>query len=87
MNIEGLSEATLEKFIAKGFIHKLGDIFRLETYKEQIVSMEGFGQKSYDNLMQSIEKAQDTTLVRILYGIGIAGIGLANAKVLCKASS
>ena len=84
MNIEGLSEATLEKFIAKGFIHKLGDIFRLETYKEQIVSMEGFGQKSYDNLMQSIEKAQDTTLVRILYGIGIAGIGLANAKVLCK---
>ena len=84
MNIEGLSEATLEKFIAKGFVHKLGDIFRLETYKEQIVSMEGFGQKSYDNLMQSIEKAQDTTLVRILYGIGIAGIGLANAKVLCK---
>ena len=84
MNIEGLSEATLEKFIARGFIHKLGDIFRLDSYKEKIVSMEGFGQKSYDNLMQSIEKAQDTTLVRILYGIGIAGIGLANAKVLCK---
>ena len=84
MNIEGLSEATLEKFIARGFIHKLGDIFRLDSYKEKIVSMEGFGQKSYDNLMQSIEKAKDTTLVRILYGIGIAGIGLANAKVLCK---
>lgn len=84
MNIEGLSEATLEKFIARGFIHKLGDIFRLDSYKEKIVSMEGFGQKSYDNLIQSIEKAKDTTLVRILYGIGIAGIGLANAKVLCK---
>lgn len=84
LNIEGLSEATLEKFIAKGFIHKLGDIFRLEEHKDEIVSMEGFGTKSYDNLMQSIEKAKDTTLVRILYGLGIAGIGLANAKVLCK---
>ena len=84
LNIEGLSEATLEKFIAKGFIHKLGDIFRLSAYKDEIVSMEGFGQKSYDNLMQSIEKAKDTTLVRILFGLGIAGIGLANAKVLCK---
>lgn len=84
LNIEGLSEATLEKFIAKGFLHKLGDIFRLEAHKDEIVSMEGFGQKSYDNLMQSIEKAKDTTLVRILYGLGIAGIGLANAKVLCK---
>lgn len=84
LNIDGLSEATLEKFIAKGFIHKLGDIFRLQQYKDEIVGMEGFGQKSYDNLMQSIEKAKDTTLVRILYGLGIAGVGLANAKVLCK---
>ncbi len=84
LNIDGLSEATLEKFIAKGFIHKLGDIFRLEQYKDEIVHMEGFGQKSYDNLIQSIEKAKETTLVCILYGLGIAGIGLANAKVLCK---
>ncbi len=84
LNIDGLSEATLEKFIAKGFIHKLGDIFRLEQYKDEIVAMEGFGQKSYDNLIQSIEKAKDTTLVRVIYGLGIAGIGLANAKVLCK---
>lgn len=84
LNIDGLSEATLEKFIAKGFIHKLGDIFRLEQYKDEIVHMDGFGQKSYDNLIQSIEKVKETTLVRILYGLGIAGIGLANAKVLCK---
>lgn len=84
LNIDGLSEATLEKFIAKGFIHKLGDVFRLAQYKDEIVAMEGFGQKSYDNLIQSIEKAKDTTLVRVLYGLGIAGIGLANAKVLCK---
>ncbi len=84
LNIDGLSEATLEKFIAKGFIHKLGDIFRLAQYRDEIVAMEGFGQKSYDNLIQSIEKAKDTTLVRVIYGLGIAGIGLANAKVLCK---
>lgn len=84
LNIDGLSEATLEKFIAKGFIHKLGDIFRLAQYKDEIVSMEGFGQKSYDNLIKSIDKAKDTTLVRVIYGLGIAGIGLANAKVLCK---
>ena len=84
LNIEGLSEATLEKFIGKGFLHTLGDIFRLEQYKDEIVSMEGFGEKSYDNLMQSIKKAQETTLVRVLFGLGIAGIGLANAKVLCK---
>ena len=84
LNMDGLSEATLEKFIAKGFIHKLGDIFRLSQYKDEIVAMEGFGQKSYDNLIKSIEKAKDTTLVRVIYGLGIAGIGLANAKVLCK---
>ena len=84
LNMDGLSEATLEKFIAKGFIHKFGDIFRLSQYKDEIVAMEGFGQKSYDNLIKSIEKAKDTTLVRVIYGLGIAGIGLANAKVLCK---
>lgn len=84
LNIDGLSEATLEKFIAKGFIHKLGDIFRLAQYRDEIVAMEGFGQKSYDNLIKSLEKAKDTTLVRVIYGLGIAGIGLANAKVLCK---
>ncbi len=84
LNIDGLSEATLEKFIAKGFLHKLGDIFRLERFQEEIIRLEGFGQKSYDNLIQSIEKAKETTLIRVLYGLGIAGIGLANAKVLCK---
>lgn len=84
LNIDGLSEATLEKFIAKGFIHKFGDIFRMGQHKDEIVAMDGFGQKSYDNLIESIEKAKDTTLVRVIYGLGIAGVGLANAKVLCK---
>ena len=84
LNIDGLSEATLEKFIAKGFIHVYSDIFHLDRYEQEIKSMEGFGEKSYDNLQKSIEKARTTTLPRLLYGLGIAGIGLANAKVLCR---
>lgn len=84
LNIDGLSEATLEKFIAKGFIRAFSDIFHLDRYREEIQSMEGFGEKSYENLQKSIEKAKVTTLPRLIYGLGIAGIGLANAKVLCK---
>lgn len=84
MNIDGLSEATLEKFIAMGFIHNFGDIFEIGKYKEQIVEMEGFGQKSFDNLMASLEKAKETTLAKVIYSLGIAGIGLANAKVICR---
>ena len=85
LNIEGLSEATLEKFIARGFIRKVDDIFHLERYADEIREMEGFGEKSCDNLLRSIETARDTTLPRLLYGLGIAGIGLANAKLICKA--
>ena len=84
MNIYGLSEATLEKFIAMGFIHNLGDIFEIGKYKDQIVEMEGFGQKSFDNLMASLEKAKETTLAKVIYSLGIAGIGLANARVICR---
>ena len=84
MNIDGLSEATLEKFILKGFIKDFGDIFEIEKYKDEIVSMEGFGQKSYDNLIASIEKASHTTLPRLIYSLGISNVGNANAKVICK---
>ena len=84
MNIDGLSEATLEKFILKGFIKDFGDIFEISRYKEEIVNMEGFGEKSYENLMASIERARHTTLPRLLYSLGIANIGLANAKVICR---
>ena len=84
MNIVGLSEATLEKFIARGFIHDFGDIFEISRYKDEIVEMEGFGQKSYDNLMESLERAKETTLPRVIYSLGIANIGLANAKVICR---
>ena len=84
LNIDGLSEATLEKFIGKGFIHSFSDIFHLDRYKDEITQMEGFGEKSYNNLAESIEKARNTTLPRLIYGLGIAGIGLANAKVICR---
>lgn len=84
LNIDGLSEATLEKFIGKGFIHSFSDMFHLDRYKDEITRMEGFGEKSYRNLMDSIEKARITTLPKLIYGLGITGIGLANAKVICK---
>ena len=84
MNIDGLSEATLEKFIARGFIHDIGDIFEISRYRDEIVEMEGFGQKSYDNLIESLERAKETTLPRVIYSLGIANIGLANAKVICR---
>ncbi len=84
LNVEGLSEATLEKFIGKGFINTYADIFHLDRYAEEIQQMEGFGEKSYINLQKSVEKARTTTLPKLIYGLGIANIGLANAKVICK---
>ncbi len=84
MNIEGLSEATLEKFIINGYIKDLTDLFHLDRYEEQIKNMEGFGEKSYENLQNSIEKARTTTLPRLVYSLGIPNIGIANAKVICR---
>lgn len=84
MNVDGLSEATIEKFIAKGFIKELADLFHLNTYKEEIVTMEGFGEKSYSNLIDSIEKARTTIPARFLYSLGIQNIGLSNAKLICR---
>lgn len=85
LNIEGLSEATLEKFIGAGFIREFADMFHLDRYREEITHMDGFGEKSYENLIQSVTIASHTTLPRLIYGLGIAGIGVANAKMLCKA--
>ena len=82
--MEGLSEASLEKFIARGFIHEFADIFRLERWREEIVGMEGFGEKSYENLMASIKKARKTTLAKVIYSLGILNIGLAVAKLICR---
>ena len=85
MNIDGLSEATIEKFIAKGLIKEPADLFKIAVHRDTIVSMEGFGQKSFENLAASVEKARDTTPERLLYSLGISGIGVANAKVIMKA--
>lgn len=84
LNIAGLSEATLEKFIGVGMIHEYADIFHLDRHQEEIVEMDGFGQKSYDNLIAAAEKASHTTLPRMVYGLGVVGIGLANAKMICR---
>ena len=84
MNIDGLSEATLEKFINAGFLHEFADLYHLDEHQEEITSMEGFGEKSYRNMMDAINKSRETTLPRVLYSLGIPNIGVANAKMLCK---
>lgn len=84
LNIDGMSEATLEKFLAKGFLHEYSDMFHLEKHREEIVAMEGFGEKSYKKLTDSIEQARRVTLPKLIFSLGIANIGLANAKVICR---
>lgn len=84
LNIDGMSEATLEKFILEGFIKEYADVFHLDRYEEEIKAMEGFGEKSYNKLQASVEKARTTTLPKVIYSLGIANIGLANAKMICK---
>jgi DNA ligase (NAD+) len=84
MNIDGMSEATIEKLLEKGLIHQMGDLFRLEQHKEKIIAMEGFGEKSYERLMEALTKAKTTTAARFLYSLGIPNIGAANAKLICK---
>jgi len=85
MNMEGLSEATMEKWINEGFLKEPADLFKLSTHKEAIINMEGFGEKSYENLSASIETARTTTAERLLYAIGIPNIGVATAKLITKA--
>ncbi len=84
LNIDGLSEATLEKFLGRGFLHSFIDLFHLNRYEEEITQMEGFGEKSYRNLIEAVNHARKTSLPRVIYALGIAGIGLANAKVICR---
>lgn len=84
MNMDGLSEATLEKLIDRGFIKEYADLFHLENHRSEITEMEGFGEKSYQKLTGSIDAARNTTLPRVIYGLGIANIGVANAKMLCR---
>ena len=85
MNIEGLSEATLEKFIGEGFIRDFTDIYHLDRYAETIKTLEGFGEKSYAKLVSSVENSRSTTMPKVIYSLGIANIGLSNAKMICRA--
>ena len=87
MNIDGMSEATIEKFISKGFLHELADLFKLNRYKDEIISMDGFGEKSYEKLVKAAETAKITTTAKFIYSLGIANIGLSNARMVCKAFS
>ncbi len=84
MNIEGLSEATIEKLIAKGLIKELADIFHIDQFKQEIIEMEGFGEKSFKKLVASVNKARNTSVVRLLYSLGIPNVGLSNAKLICR---
>lgn len=84
MNIDGLSEATMEKLIGKGFIHEFADIYHLDDHREEIREMEGFGEKSCQNLLDSIEASRETTLSRLLYALGIENVGVATAKLICR---
>lgn len=85
MNIEGLSEATLEKFVMNGFIKDFTDIFHLDRHEEEIKAMDGFGEKSYLKLQAGVQNARVTTLPRLVYSLGIPNIGSANAKMICRA--
>lgn len=84
LNVDGISLATLEKFIDRGFIKTYADIYHLDRYKDEIVSMEGFGEKSYENMINSIEASRNVLISKFVYALGIAGVGLANAKLICK---
>ena len=85
MNVEGLSEATIEKLIGKGIVKELADLFSLQNYKDVIVEMEGFGNKSFENMVASIERARTVSMPQFIYSLGISNIGLSNAKLICKA--
>ena len=84
LNIDGLSESTLEKFLSKGFIKSDSDLFHLDKFKDEIINMDGFGKRSYEKLMAALDEAKNTTVSRFLYSLGISGIGSANAKMIAK---
>lgn len=85
MNLDGMSEATIEKLINQGMIQELADLFRLERYEEQIVTMEGFGKRSYQKLIEAAERASHTDVVHFVYSLGIPNVGLSNARLICQA--
>ncbi len=85
LNIDGLSEATLEKFIQHGFLKNFCDLYHLEKFRDEIIALDGFGEKSYENLLTSVENSRNTTLPKFIYGLGIANVGFSNAKMIVQA--
>ncbi len=84
MNVDGMSEATLTKFIDMGYLVELYDLYRLDKYREEIVALDGFGVKSYDNMIKAIDESRNTNLIRLVYGLGILNVGNATAKLIVK---
>ena len=84
MNIDGLSEETLEKFIDMGYIHEFADIYHLDRFESEIVGTKGFGQKSFDNIIDAVNNSRKTNVIRVLYSLGISNIGLSNARLICR---
>ena len=84
MNVDGLSEATLQKMIDVGLLNEIYDLFTLKEHKEEILELEGFGEKSFENLTKAIEDSRKPVLANFIYSLGIPNVGLSNAKLICK---
>ncbi|MCC8026693.1 MAG: NAD-dependent DNA ligase LigA [Clostridium sp.] len=84
MDIEGLSEATLEKFIGRGWLHSFMDIYRLDEHREEIIRMDGFGEKSWQRLWDAIQASRNTTFERYLIAMDIPMIGNTASRELCR---
>lgn len=84
MNIEGLSEATIEKFLERDYLEDFTSLYHLAQYEAEIIEMEGLGKKSFTKLMNSIEKSREVAIANFIYALGIAQVGLGTAKLICK---
>ena len=84
MNIDGISEATLERFLERGFLKQLSDLYHLDRYRDEIIQMDKLGEKSYNNLIDSVERSRKTALPQLIYALGIPNVGLSNAKLIVK---
>ena len=84
MNIDGISEATLERFLERGFLKQLSDLYHLDRYRDDIIQMDKLGEKSYNNLIDSVERSRKTALPQLIYALGIPNVGLSNAKLIVK---
>ena len=84
MNIDGLGERIIEDFYNMGFIKSISDIYLLSNHKEDLIELEGFGEKSVNNLLESIENSKNNSLEKVLFALGIRHVGKKTAKILAK---